>query len=217
MLCYEQAAKFYLLIMKPQSKPQASFRDVHSWFSKNFSDPVYIVARRGYYLNSMGRREENDFGIYDDAAFLIAPNIFEPVNFNTDPIKLGWNSGVGKPFAMLKAGEWLFRMGSHKGKNPALRQMTHREAEKLTGSSQDANFAVLRHFAEGDERNYEEAGYYAINIHSGGWSTTSSWGCQTAPPDQYFKWMKKVHDAMMQNGMRTIRYVLTENTPEENP
>ena len=47
-------------------------------------EPVYILAIRGYYKN-IGKPAENDLGIYDDAMFLIGPDLFLAVNANTDP------------------------------------------------------------------------------------------------------------------------------------
>lgn len=172
-------------------------------------EPVAILAARGYYRDTMGRPGQNDVGIYDDAMFLVAPGVFKAVNANTDPSRLGWNPGVGKPYAMLLPGVWFFRRGAHKGKVPALRQCTDEEAA-LRGIPNDGQFSVLRVFGEGDHRNYLESDYFAINIHSGGESTTSSWGCQTIPPGQFEDFMLAVWEASKAAGQDRIPYMLTE-------
>lgn len=144
-------------------------------------EPVAILAVRGYRRDSMGQVGENDGGIWDDAMFLCAPELFRPVNANTDPSRYGWNSGAGKPMAVLRTGLHYFRRGPHKGKEPALRQCTDEEANNL-GIPNDGEFPVLRCWKPGDHRNYIETGYFAINVHPGGVNGTSSEGCLTIPP-----------------------------------
>src|SRR5262245_46748936 len=86
--------------------------------------PVRILGVRGYYRNTLGRLGVNDFGVFDDAGFLITPDKVISFNWNCDPIKTGWNPGVSKFFAQLMPGVWPFRQGEHKGKAGALRQLT---------------------------------------------------------------------------------------------
>jgi len=59
----------------------------------SISEPVYILAIRGYYKN-IGKPAENDRGIYDDALFLIGPDLFLAVNANTDPSR--YKPGMAK-------------------------------------------------------------------------------------------------------------------------
>ncbi len=175
----------------------------------NVPEQVRLLGVRGYRRDTMGEPGVNDVGIYDDAMFLCAPGVFKAVNANTDPSRLGWNPGVGKPYAMLRPGLWYFRRGPHKGKAPALRQCTDEEARER-GIPADGEFRVLRCFGNGDPRNYEEAGYFAINIHPGGESTTSSWGCQTAPPIEYYDFMNAVWEASITAKQARIPYLLVD-------
>lgn len=166
----------------------------------------YLFAVRSYYQDSMGVKGRNDVGQFDDACFWVTPTDMVPVNWNTDPSKLGWNPGVGKPYAMLLPGVWWFRRGPHKGVTPALRQFTDEEGDKI--GLEDTEFEVLRAWGLNDKRNYTETGYFAINIHPGGEYNTSSWGCQTAPKSQAKTFLQRVWDDSFDAHMNKIAYIL---------
>jgi len=190
------------------SKPKANEELIRRFLDDaNVPEAVRILGVRGYYRDSMGRVGVNETGIYDDAMFLCAPGIFLAVNANTDPSRIGWNPGVGKPYAMLQPGLWYFRRGQHKKIPAALRQCTDEEAEKI-GIPNDGKFKVMRMWGENDPRNYEEEGYFAINIHPGGDVGTSSWGCQTIPPDEYPAFMAQVWESSRRAGQDRIPYLL---------
>lgn len=172
----------------PEAKVREILKDeLEKW-------PCAILAVRGYYRDSMGVPGVNDVGINDDAFFLCGPNTFLPVAANTDPSKIGWNEALGKPFAMLQPGTHLFIRGPHKGRVPALRQPTEDQAEGY-GIPNFGHFKVWRARSMDDIRNgtaMSDEGYFAINIHSGGVNTTSSWGCPTIPPKYFYQWMDTV-------------------------
>ncbi len=197
----------------PAKTPKASEELIRSILEKHglpvIGEPVALLGVRGYYRDSMGAPGRNDCGIFDDAIFLIGPNDFQAVNANTDPSRLGWNPSVGKPFAMLQPGTWYFRRGPHKGRQPALRQCTDEEASEL-GIPDDGEFLVERSYGRGDSRNYKEKGYFAINMHRGGESTTSSWGCQTIPPEQYEDFMLAVYRLSMKASQHRLPYCLID-------
>ena len=169
----------------------------------------YILAPRGYRRDSMGKVGVNDFGIWDDAMFYVSPTTYLAENANTDPSRDGWNAGAGKPMAVLNVGVWPFRRGPHKGRTPALRQMTEEEA-RLRNVPNDGRFSVTRTYAVGDPRNYIEAGYYAINIHPGGDVGTSSEGCQTLPRKRADKFLQTVWDETEAAGVDVIWYGLID-------
>ena len=125
---------------------------------------VCVVAIRGYYLDSMGKKGANDRRIYDDAMFIVSPRGIMSYQANTDPngYRKGAGTGRGKGMAMLKPGIHLFGTGRHK------RRLAFRQCERFT---------VIR---DGDPP-YEDLGWHAINLHSGGYNSTSSLGCQTVP------------------------------------
>jgi lysozyme len=153
----------------------------------------YLFAVRGYRRDTMGKPGVNDFGIWDDAMFYVSPTTFLAENANTDPSRVGWNGNAGKPMAVLNPGFWPFYRGAHRGHVPALRQFTSEEA-RFKGVPHDGRFSVTRTYAVGDKRNYQEAGYYAINVHPGGIVSTSSEGCQTLPKDRADEFLQTVWD-----------------------
>ena len=175
----------------------------------NATEPVAILAVRAYYRDTMGVEGSNDVGIYDDAIFLVTPQGMLACNANTDPSRLGWNEGVGKPFAVLQPGLWYFRRGPHKKQPRALRQCTDEEAKNL-GVPDDGEFKVERSYGSKNPKNYTESGYFAINIHSGGENTTSSWGCQTLPPEQFAPFIARAWSETLSADQHRIPYLLVE-------
>lgn len=171
----------------------------------------YIFAVRAYRRDSMGKPGVNDFGIWDDAMFYVGPKTFLAENANTDPSRVGWNGNAGKPMAVLNPGFWPFRRGPHKGRIPALRQMTSEEARfKKETIPNDGRFSVTRTYGVGDKRNYQEAGYYAINVHPGGEIGTSSEGCQTLPKPWSDKFLQTVWDETEAAKLGVVWYGLIE-------
>lgn len=133
--------------------------------------PVVVAGIRGYYRKSMGDPNANDRNMYDDAIFVHTPSVMVAFNGNTDAsfVRKGWGFGNNKGVAMLKPGCWYAHgFGNHKG-YPALTQTR----DKVT---------VVR---DGKDGAYEDTGWFGINIHRGGRTTTGSEGCQTLHPDQW--------------------------------
>lgn len=184
---------------------------------------VMILGVRGYYRDTLGRLGINDFGVFDDAGFLIAPNDVLPFNRNCDPSKKGWNPGVGKNYAQLMPGVWAFRQGPHKGTPGALRQLTNEEAataklDKFFTDDRSHGYFVVRR-VEDDNVGKLETQYQAVNIHRGSATGTSSWGCQTLPPEQWQEFSDATYAAMneheqtwaeAQKRFGWIPYILTE-------
>jgi lysozyme len=158
-----------------------------------FTEPVKILAVRGYYKDTMGERGVNDQGIYDDAIFLIAPNYFQAFNANTDPSKR--TPGVAK----LMAGLHYFVKGKHGisrpgGGYPAFRPATSDESLPVTREGKEGVFKGI-----------------AINLHSGGEIYTNSAGCQTIYKGQWFEFQTTAYKLMDKEGQRVLPYLLIEN------
>lgn len=185
--------------------------------------PAIAVGVRAYYRDSMGRRGANDFGIYDDSIHLLpAKQGLHSYQANVDPSLDGWNFTLEKPFAHLTEGLWYFISGLHKGNHPAWRQPDPEEAAtcqlppnySTRGNASPiprGHFRVLRNPGSAGSKPYLEDGYHAINIHRGGTTGTSSWGCQTIPPATYDDWITKSYAATAQqksHALRILPYIL---------
>jgi len=142
--------------------------------------PLVVIGIRGYYLNTLGQSGKNDRNIYDDAIFIDSPSVTASFNANTDPSAYRKGKGVGaaKGMASLKPGLWMaHKFGLHKGKYLALVQRL-------------GEVTVVR---DGDP-DYEDTGFFGINIHKGGFNGTNSEGCQTIYPSQWESFITLAQD-----------------------
>lgn len=165
-------------IILPPERPKIKIADLLSRLKTEIPKidlkkiPILVVGIRGYYKNMMGVYNANDRSIYDDAIVLITPYNYKTFNGNTDPsaFKAGFGTGINKGMASLVKGYWnVYKLGLHKGKYLALCQ----QAGEVTVSR------------DGLKAPYVDKGYFGINIHKGGLTSTSSEGCQTIPPGQW--------------------------------
>lgn len=133
------------------------------------SKHIVVIAVRGYNEN-MGVPNQNDRRIYDDAHFICSPRGIVMFEGNTDPNGFRKGSGFGnsKGMAVLNNGVWFYGKGSHNGR-PSFRQCAPVQVTR------DGNPPYL------------DFGWFGINWHSGGDTTTSSLGCQTNRPKDYEK------------------------------
>lgn len=179
--------------MLPANKPQMTKPEVlkHLEAFNNPEYPVKILGIRGYFKDTMGKKGTNDRGMYDDAIFIISPDGFFAYNGNTDPSKFQ------KGIAVLKAGgPYLYKIGLHNMKNPykALRQF--------------GNVTVIRDGGK-EVTDNPQARFY-IDIHKGGFGTTSSLGCQTIHPNQWDDFLFKVEIELEQYHQEIVPYYLIE-------
>ncbi len=151
---------------------------------------VAIIGIRGYFRDTMGQRGVNDRGIYDDALFIISPAAFVSFNGNVDP------SVYGKAIAVLQPGVWSYKLGIHGLSKPA--------AQRYKALIQAGAVTVRR-----DQAGYD-TGYFGINFHRGGRTSTSSLGCQTVPPDQWPAFIALVEVELKRAGVSELKYVLTD-------
>jgi lysozyme len=184
-----------MMAMIPNSKPKLTQVDALKEIAK-FSLQGYdlkILGVRGYYKQTMGNPVQNDRGIYDDAIFLISPDHFSSWNANTDP------SVTRKGVAVLKpGGPYLYKLGMHNMKHPylALRQY--------------GRVTVIRD-QQGEETDTPAAPFY-IDIHKGGFNTTSSLGCQTIHPTQWDAFLATVKDQLKRHNQIIVPYCLIDQS-----
>lgn len=182
---------------KPASRPQWPRERVAAMLGDLAkSGGAVLLGVRGYYLDSLGKPGVNDRGVYDDAIFLVSPNVFAAFNANTDPS--AYRAGI----ATLKPGTWLYRVGVHGLNKPA--------DQRYEALVQAAEVVVTR------DGKGEDRGWFGINIHRGGVAGTSSLGCQTIVPEQWGGFMAAVKAEMAACRQKSIAYMLIENTPEMN-
>lgn len=183
----------------PATRPNALRSSVLAYVTDGRMLPKYpyLIGRRGYYGDSMGAINQNDINVYDDAIFLVEEDTILAFNANCDP------SRYVQHVASLKPGRYLYQAGTH-----GLSKPKEQQYEALV---QAAPVTVSR-YGEADE-----SGWFGINIHCGGVTTTSSLGCQTIPAAQWGDkhdhkpgdFMTEVHRAMTRYGKNTIPYILT--------
>jgi hypothetical protein len=180
------------MAIKPKSKPQTKFSEVEVLLksAKHTYDPAkaFLVGVRGYYLDSMGKAKANDRGIYDDGIFLCTPDGFMTYNANADP------SIYRKRVAVLKAGAWTYKLGIHGLSKP--------KSQQYRALVQADEVTVVR------DQVGDDTGYFGINIHRGGYNSTSSLGCQTIYPEQWAGFIASVESAMKRYSQKTIMYYL---------
>jgi lysozyme len=191
--------------MVPNSKPRLSAEELHKLmlpFDINREKyPLVVVGIRGYYRDTMGAPGVNDRGIYDDALFFDTPSATVAFNGNTDPSRYRPGEGTGeqKGMAVLKAGAWFAHtFDLHRDSYMALCQRSGKVTVIRDGSPP-----------------YEDTGMFGINIHRGGYNTTSSEGCQTIHPSQWESFINLAIDqAKRFFGQhwqdKTVPYVLLE-------
>jgi len=179
-------------MMIPKSRPQQSKeKSLAMVIRAGIEDRVVLIGIRGYYSETF-QPSGNQRSIYDDAIILLSPSVHATFNANTDP------SVFKKGIAVLKTGVHRYRKGNHGiskpgGGYPALRPANAKEQLPVTRDG------------EGDSMGI------AINIHKGGYNTTSSLGCQTIYPAQWDGFINLVYSEMSRYNQKTIPYLLVEN------
>lgn len=171
--------------MLPPAKPRLSLAELEAKIAPYAINrdlhPMIVVGLRGYYRDTMGASGRNDRGIYDDAICIVTPNVFATFNGNTDPTSEEPRVGLA---SLAPGAYYAHRFDLHRGNYLALCQragqvIVHRDLTDSYASGVD--HVDYGHSLGGG--NWK--GDFGINIHKGGYGTTSSLGCQTIYPDQW--------------------------------
>ncbi len=183
----------------PPNKPRATREQVLAAFKRQWNHPepfptTFIGGVRNYYTNSFDPGGSGR-GLYDDAMFVVGPETFAAFNGNNDP------SMFKKAVASLLPGFHPYKPGNHGISRPGGGYPAFRPATK------NEELPVKR---DGEARIPSARPGVAINIHKGGYGTTSSLGCQTLHPDQWDAFYALVRSEMKKAGLKQIWYGLVE-------
>lgn len=191
---------------RPQITPETLEKLLEPYKDQLEHFKLTIVGIRGFFP-SIGPTGKNDRNVYDDAIILRVPSLSTCVAFNgnTDPTRIHKGYGTNeqtKGMAVLNTGLWpVYRFDKHNGSQPH---------EAIC--QRDGKVTVTR---DGDPP-YPDTGHFGINIHRGGYTKTSSLGCQTIPPEQWNEFYDKASGAAKKLWgdawkKETIAYVLLEH------
>lgn len=185
--------------MIPKSIPKQTEEVTrHILKEQGVTDKIALLGIRGYYKDSMGKPGVNDRGIYDDAIFLVGPECHVAFNANTDP-----TAQFKTNVATLCPGVYEYQKGLHgisgPSPYPALRQFSNVKVRR--DKHTPGNFYVVEDTPK--DR-------FWINIHRGGWTKTSSEGCQTIPPSQWESFISMVYRLFKEQETNKIKYCLIE-------
>lgn len=190
----------------PKERPDITRAEAKVYVQRAGQDvvDVFILGRRGYYRDSMGKPGVNDINIYDDAIAIVTPKECWTFNANTDP---------SRDAATLKPGTYWYKLGIH-----GLSKPKEQQYEALvqagdvilsrpdTSELRDGYHPVLGfHMGGGFFK-----GAFGVNHHKGGNTTTGSLACQTIHPSQWGDYIEKVKSTLKLYGLEKIPYILTE-------
>lgn len=188
----------------PPSKPHASLSVVMAAAEKaNGGKPlpaVFVLAVRGYYRDTMGVPRSNDYGIFDDAFFIVSPFGFSAWNGNSDPSRIGWNGNAGKFMARLKPGVYTYQRLKHHASRP----------DGYMAFGQGERPVTVERLRQDGTIAQTETGYFGINLHRAGINGTSSEGCCTVPREQWEDFRDTLSDAMRKSAVSSFSLILVD-------
>lgn len=167
---------------------------IAKYFFPKVIPELLVIGVRGYFLNSVGKKNANDTGWDDGIIVYENGTLIKTFNGNTDPSK------VNSDLAMLDTGVYQFAKGTHKNRIKAFR--AYPEGVRLKCKRQNRNGV------------WKESLCSAINFHDGGLSDTWSAGCQTiinqGKQKQFDEFRDLVYKLMTKHTLKTFTYLLIE-------
>lgn len=197
------------MIPIPNSKPRASFGVVMAAAQKAWQaarpgkkmPDLFVLVVRAYYRDSMGVPRSNDYGIFDDAFFIVSPSGFSPWNGNSDPSRIGWNANAGKYMARLKTGKiYDFQRLKHHASRP----------DGYMAFGQGEHEVTVERLRKDGTIAQTETGCFGINLHRAGMNGTSSEGCLTVPREQWDDFRNTLDAALAKAGAKTFSLIPIE-------
>lgn len=196
------------MIPIPSSKPRASLGVVIAAANKAWDagrpgtalPDLFVLVVRAYYRDSMGVPRSNDYGIFDDAFFIVSPFGFSSWNGNSDPSRIGWNNNAGKYMARLKPGVWTFKRLKHHASRP----------DGYMAFGQGEHPATVERLRTDGAIAQTETGCFGINLHRAGVNGTSSEGCLTVPLEQWAKFRNTLDDALAKVARKSFSLILID-------
>lgn len=168
------------------SRPKTTRSEIeHILALKCVQGKVVVVGVRGL-------SGKNQIGIYDDGIFIVTPTNFWGYPANVDP------SVHKHSIASLKPGKYLYKPGPHG-------VTFHREGYPYPAFVQADQVVVRRDGQSGDYK-----GWFGINIHRGGRTSTSSAGCQTVPPNLWDDFHSRLLAELKSAGLVNFTYLLVD-------
>lgn len=182
----------------------------------NLAAKVIVLGIRGNLAQNKNQR-----GIYDDALFIVTPEIFKGYNANTDP-------SVTRPgVAVLQPGVYDYIKGLHGihhldlSKSADVQIMktlmeTKKDIPLIAGriipywALRQASDVTIKRDGNSQAETDSPSNRFWIDIHRGGYSTTSSLGCQTIYPDLWNDFRDTIFSEMEKNNEPLIHYVLID-------
>lgn len=166
------------------------------------------------------RARNNARNVYDDTIAILTPTGFAAYNGNVDP------SVDRKGVAVLQPGVYDYKIGVH-GISHLNLKLASDEAilDKMEATGEDPTpiegrflphwafrqagpVKILREGATTPEIDTNPDTWPWIDIHRGGYNTTSSLGCQTIHPDFWPHFRDFGYTAMRENKQNIVCYVL---------
>ena len=181
----------------PATRPEIARETVEGWVRALGHEPesFFIVGRRGYYRDTMGRIGVQERGIYDDAITVVSPRVCESFNANVDPTA----SPLARPgVAVLQPGRYLYTLGIH--------NISKARDRRYPALVQAAGVTIRRDGSEAQLRDQ----WIGLNIHRGGEHTTSSEGCQTIYKPQWDQFLALVRMEADAEGLKRFPYYVCD-------
>lgn len=168
------------------------------------------------------RDKTNSINIYDDEIGILTPDSYDAYKANTDP------SVTRKGIAVLQPGVYLYKRGLHgishlnlsdPGDKAILDALVINNHDHTPIPGRILPYWALRQAGpvtvkrEGQitpETETDPDNWPWIDIHKGGYNTTSSLGCQTVHPDSWSTFRDKIFAAMKLHGQTLVKYCLIQ-------